>query len=355
MKLTPDRLAAHLEKPLNALYVAHGDEPLLVAEAGDAIRAAARAQGFDERDILVSGPGFGWEALFEATGNLSLFASRKLIDLRVPNGKPGKDGGDALKRLAESSATVADDVITLVTLPELDWATRKSAWFTALGKHGVLIECNAPPREQLPRWLATRLAAQQQTAAPEALAFIAEHVEGNLLAAHQEIRKLSLLHPPGALDTEAVRDAVLDVARYSVDGLRNALLEGDAARCSRLLEGLEGEGTAPPLVLWTLANEIRTLARLHAAQAGGQAAGRRAQIRARVRRRSPPQGAAGTDTSFATKTARRTRSRGAHRSCHQGVGARRSMGRVPAPDAAPVHHGATLMSPERGARRILPR
>ena len=271
MKLTPDRLAAHLAKPLNALYVAHGDEPLLVAEAGDAIRAAARSQGFDEREILVSGPGFGWEALFEATGNLSLFASRKLIDLRIPNGKPGKDGGDALKRLAESSAAVADDVITLVTLPELDWATRKTAWFTALGKHGVLIECNAPPRTQLPAWLAMRLEAQQQSASPEALAFIADHVEGNLLAAHQELRKLALLHPPGALDTGAVRDAVLDVARYSVDGLRTALLEGDAARCSRLLEGLEGEGTAPPLVLWTLANEIRTLARLQAARAGGQA------------------------------------------------------------------------------------
>lgn len=271
MKLAPDRLSAHLDKPLGALYVAHGDEPLLVAEAGDAIRAVAKKQGFDEREILVSGPGFSWAALSEATGNLSLFASRKLIDLRVPNGKPGKDGGDALKRLAESAAKVADDVITLVTLPELDWATRKTAWFSALAAHGVMIECNAPPREKLPNWLAMRLAAQQQSASPATLAFIADHVEGNLLAAHQELRKLALLHPPGALDTSAVRDAVLDVARYSVDGLRTALLEGDAARCSRLLEGLEGEGTAPPLVLWTLANEIRTLARLHAAQAAGQA------------------------------------------------------------------------------------
>lgn len=270
MKLTPDRLATHLEKPLGALYVAHGDEPLLVAEAGDAIRAAAKNQGFDEREILVSGPGFNWAGLFEATGNLSLFASRKLIDLRIPNGKPGKDGGDVLKRLAESTAKVADDVITLVTLPELDWATRRTAWFSALAAHGVTIECNAPPREQLPNWLAARLAVQQQSASPDALAFIADHVEGNLLAAHQELCKLALLYPPGALDTDAVREAVLDVARYSVDGLRTALLEGDAARCSRLLEGLEGEGTAPPLVLWALANEIRTLARLHAAQAAGQ-------------------------------------------------------------------------------------
>ena len=270
MNLHPDRLSAHLEKPLAALYVLHGNEPLTVSEAGDALRAAARRQGFDEREILISGPGFGWETLFEATGNLSLFGSRKVIDLRIPNGKPGKDGGDALKRLADRAEPTATDVITLISLPELDWAARKTAWFTALSQKGVAIECNAPPREQLPQWIARRLTAQQQNAPTEALAFIAEHVEGNLLAAHQEITKLALLHPPGELSLEAVREAVLDVARYDIDGLRSAVLEGDAGRCSRLLEGLAGEGTAAPLLLWMLANEIRTLARLQSAQAEGQ-------------------------------------------------------------------------------------
>jgi DNA polymerase-3 subunit delta len=270
MKLAPDRLGAHLEQSLGALYLVHGDEPLLVSEAGDAIRAAARSRGFDEREILVSGQGFNWARVFESTGAMSLFGDRKVVDLRIPNGKPGKDGGDALKQLAERTPAQADDVLTLITLPELDWAARKTAWFTALEKQGVVIECNAPPREQLPRWIALRLGAQQQSAPPEALNFIADHVEGNLLAAHQELRKLALLHPPGELSLDAVRDAVLDVARYSVEHLRMALLEGNAARCSRLLEGLAGEGTAAPLVLWTLANEIRTLARVQSAQRGGQ-------------------------------------------------------------------------------------
>ncbi len=273
MKLSPDRLTPQLEQALGALYVVHGNEPLLVSEAGDAIRAAAKAQGFDEREILVSGPGFGWEAVFESTGTLSLFGNRKVVDLRIPNGKPGKDGGDALKQLATQTPSQADDVITLITLPELDWATRKTAWFAALEKAGVSIECNAPPREQLPRWIAMRLSNQQQSAPADALAFIADHVEGNLLAAHQELRKLALLYPVGELSLDQVRDAVLDVARYSVEHLRMALLEGDAARCSRLLEGLAGEGTAAPLVLWTLANEIRTLARIQSAQHRGQPIG----------------------------------------------------------------------------------
>ncbi|QID18938.1 DNA polymerase III subunit delta [Nitrogeniibacter mangrovi] len=270
MKLAPDRLATQLGQTLGALYVVHGDEPLLVSEAGDAIRAAARQQGFDEREILVSGPGFGWEALFASTGTMSLFGSRKVVDLRIPNGKPGKDGGDALKQLAEHTPDRAEDVLTLITLPELDWATRKTAWFGALDRRGVVVECNAPPREQLPGWIALRLGAQQQSAPAEALAFIADHVEGNLLAAHQELRKLALLYPAGELSLEQIREAVLDVARYSVEHLRMALLEGNAARCSRLLEGLAGEGTAPPLVLWTLANEVRTLARIQSAQQRGQ-------------------------------------------------------------------------------------
>lgn len=270
MKLGPDRLAKHLEQPPGALYVVHGDEPLLVSEAGDAIRQAARAAGFDEREILVSGQGFDWGSVLASTGTLSLFGDRKVVDLRIPNGKPGKDGGDALKQLAEASPPAAEDVITLITLPELDWATRKTAWFGALDKHGVVVECNAPPREHLPRWIALRLGAQQQSAPDDALAFIADHVEGNLLAAHQELRKLALLYPAGALSLDQIRDAVLDVARYSVEHLRTALLEGNAARCARLLEGLAGEGTAPPLVLWTLANEIRTLARIQSAQGRGQ-------------------------------------------------------------------------------------
>lgn len=267
MNLRPEQLAAHLDKPLAPLYVLHGNEPLLVLEAGDAIRAAARKQGYAEREVLVAGQGFKWTELQSAAGNLSLFGASKLVDLRIPNGKPGRDGGEALQRYARS---LDDGVVTLVTLPELDWATRKAAWFVALCEAGVAVETNAPERDRLPDWIAQRLARQQQKAGSEALAFIADHVEGNLLAAHQEILKLGLLHPPGELSFDAVREAILNVARYNVDSLRQAMLEGDAARCARLLEGLKGEGEAPPLILWALANEIRTLANLRQGLDEGQ-------------------------------------------------------------------------------------
>lgn len=267
MILRPDQLPAHLERPLAPLYVLHGDEPLLVLEAADTIRAAARTQGFDERETLVVGQGFKWDQLTLAAGNLSLFGGRKLIDLRIPTGKPGRDGGDALQRYV---AGLDGGTVTLVTLPELDWATRKTAWFKVLSDAGVVLELNAPERERLPAWIAARLDRQQQKATRDALEFIAEHVEGNLLAAHQEILKLGLLHPPGELTLEDVRAAVLSVARYDLDALREALLEGDPARCVRLLEGLRAEGAAPPLVLWAITTEIRTLAALRTAQDAGQ-------------------------------------------------------------------------------------
>lgn len=266
MNLRPEQLAGHLEKTLAPLYVLHGNEPLLVLEAADMIRAAARQRGFTERETLVVGQGFRWDSLTAAVGNFSLFGGSKLIDLRIPTGKPGRDGGDALQRHARSPA---DGIVTLVTLPEMDWTLRKAVWFAALTEAGIAIELNAPERERLPDWIGARLARQGQRATPEALAFIAEHVEGNLLAAHQEILKLGLLHGEAPLTIGDVQDAVLNVARYDIDKLRQALLEGDPARCVRLLEGLQGEGAAPPLVLWALASEIRTLATL----ANGLAAG----------------------------------------------------------------------------------
>lgn len=267
MNLRPDQLAAQLERPLAPLWLLHGNEPLLVLEAADAIRAAARRQGFEERETLVVAQGFKWDALTLAAGNMSLFGGAKLIDLRIPTGKPGRDGGDALQRYI---AALPAQTLTLITLPEVDWQTRKTSWFKALADAATTIELNAPERERLPEWVGRRLAAQKQSAPPEALAFIADHVEGNLLAAHQEILKLGLLHGEGALTLEQVQDAVLNVARYDIDKLRLAVVEGDPARCARLLDGLKGEGAAPPLVLWALANETRTLANLCAGRDGGQ-------------------------------------------------------------------------------------
>lgn len=267
MQLRPEQLAAHLEKPLQALYVLHGDDPLLTVEAGDALRTAARKQGYDDRTVLVVTPSFKWEELFHAAGNMSLFGGRTFVDLRIPTGKPGRDGGEALQRYARD---LPADTLTLITLPEMDWRAKKAAWFAALVDTGIGIECNAPPLAQLPQWIARRLAAQQQTAPSEALEFIALHVEGNLLAAHQEIQKLGLLYPEGALTLQQVSAAVLNVARYDIDDLKNALQSRDAARCARTLEGLKAEDAAPPLVLWVLANEARQrmyrAALLHAAR-----------------------------------------------------------------------------------------
>lgn len=267
--LRPDQLTQHLSRELAPLYVLHGDEPLLVIEAADAIRAAARAKGVTEREVVVVTQGFKWSQFSLAAGNLSLFGDLKLVDLRIPTGKPGRDGGETLQRMARE-LDPHGGVITLITLPLLDWATRKQAWFTALSEAGITLECNAPELNQLPQWIAARLARQGHNAPPDALVFIAEHVEGNLLAAHQEIQKLGLLFEPGPLSLEQVADTVLNVARYDTEKLRTALLEGDTARCARLLEGLKGEGAAPPLVLWALTNEIRTLANLRSAVDAGQ-------------------------------------------------------------------------------------
>ena len=256
MLLKGEQLAAHLERELRPLYVLYGDEPLLVLEAADAIRARARQQGYNEREVLTVLPQFDWGLLLAAGGNLSLFGDRKLIDLRIPTGKPGKEGSAALQQWCQN---LSMDNLLLVTLPELDWREEKSAWFTALTNAGVALKLNAPPLNELPGWLVGRLRRQQQSADLESLKFIAERVEGNLLAAHQEIQKLALLYPPGQLSAAQIRDAVLNVARYDIDSLREALLSGDIARLTRTLDGLMQEGEAPPLILWAMSEEIRAL------------------------------------------------------------------------------------------------
>jgi DNA polymerase-3 subunit delta len=268
MHLRPEQLPAQLEKPLAPLWLLHGDDPLLVIEAGDAIRAAARRQGYSDREVLVAGANFRWSELAMAAGNLSLFGGGKLVDLRIPTGKPGREGGESLVRYA---ARPPSGVITLVTLPELDWSVKKTAWFSALSEASLVMELNAPLLSALPDWIARRLSAQGQRAERAALEFMAEHVEGNLLAAHQEIQKLGLLHPQGELSLAQVQEAVLDVARFNTDKLRFALLAGEVGRCARLLDGLAAEGVGPPLVLWALTTEIRALALLRAGLDRGEA------------------------------------------------------------------------------------
>ena len=261
MLLKGEQLATHLERELKAVYVVYGDEPLLVIEAADAIRAAARRGGFDERNVLTALPGFNWVELHHAAGNMSLFGGRTLIDLRIPTGKPGREGGAAIQ---DYCAHPSPDALLLVTLPGLDWSDEKAAWLKALTDAGVAVKLIPPNLAQLPAWIAGRLGRQQQQADGDALRFIAERVEGNLLAAHQEILKLGLLHPPGKLSLQQIQDAVLNVARYDLDGLREALLAGDVARLTRTLDGLQQEGEAPPLVLWAITEEVRALAQVKA-------------------------------------------------------------------------------------------
>jgi DNA polymerase-3 subunit delta len=201
---------------------------------------------------------------------MSLFGDRKMIELRIPTGKPGKDGGAALQAYAKD---LSPDNLTLITLPKLDWQTAKAAWVGALQQAAVYIEIPTIERAALPNWIGVRLAAQGQSADRQSLDFIADRVEGNLLAAHQEIQKLGLLHEPGKLTFEQIHDAVLNVARYDVFKLSEAMLSGDAARLVRMLEGLKGEGEALPLVLWAVAEEIRTLLKLKAGVAQGRPLG----------------------------------------------------------------------------------
>lgn len=275
MQVAASQLQAHLTKGCRPLYVLIGDEPLLAQEAADAIRQAARGEGVGERTVhTVSGARFDWGAVLEAGNSLSLFSDRQLVEIRIPTGKPGKDGGAALQEIARQ-APDNTATITLVTLPRLDKLTRSSAWCTALEQAGVVIPVEPVERPALPAWIAQRLARQDQRVAPgeegqRTLQFFADRVEGNLLAAHQEIRKLALLHPPGELTFEAVQDAVLDVARYGVPQLSDAVLAGRLGRVQRMLDGLEAEGEAAVRVHFSLAEDIRALHRVHEAMRGGK-------------------------------------------------------------------------------------
>jgi len=279
MQLRADQLSQHLRQcaegagRLRPIYTVHGDEALLAQEATDALRAAARAAGHTERQVhTVAGAHFDWSGLLGASQAMSLFADRQIIEIRIPSGKPGKDGSEALQRYCEH---LSDDVVTLVQLPKLDRTQQASAWFTALDRAGITLRVDTVERQALPAWIAQRLAAQGQRvqggeAGQRTLAFFADRVEGNLLAAHQEVQKLGLLYPQGELTFEQIEAAVLNVARYDVFKLGEAVLAGQVPRALRMLEGLQAEGEAAVLVHWTLANDILALKRARDALNAGK-------------------------------------------------------------------------------------
>lgn len=270
MVITSEELPRHLASGLKQLYVVYGDAPLLAIEAADSIRSAARAAGYTERETYIAEQHFKWNELQNSAQTLSLFASRKVIDLRIPSGKPGVEGGQALQAYC---AGLNPDVLTLISLPKLDWAVQKSQWFGALKQHGIMISADDIPRNALPRWIAARLKLQEQTADSATLGFLADCGEGNLLAALQEIRKLALLFPPGPLSFDQVKDAVMDVARYDIFKLSEAMLNGNVARYAHILDGLRAEGTAAVLVLWAISEDVRMLGKvLQSIQRGGELA-----------------------------------------------------------------------------------
>jgi DNA polymerase-3 subunit delta len=267
MRIESEQLAAHLAQELRPLYTIFGEETLLGLEAADRVRQRARELGYSERSVNIVEPGFDWSQLTMEANSMSLFAGKRLIEIRIPSGKPGTEGADALRRYASK---LAPDTVSMVVLPKLDKAQQASAWMEALDRAGLVIAANPVTAARLPHWLKTRLASQGQHADQESLQFLASRVEGNLLAAYQEVQKLALLFPPGPISFEQLEQAVADVARYDVFKLGECLLANNAARFIRMLDGLQAEGVAPPLILWALAEEARALLHVKSGLDAGQ-------------------------------------------------------------------------------------
>ena len=269
MKLRAEQLGRQLEGELAPVYLISGDEPLLVQEAADAVRAAARARGHDDHRVMHAERGFDWGTLVEARDSLSLFGGARLLELRLPGGKPGDAGSRAL---CDYLAAPPPDAVLLILAPRLEAASLRTRWAKAVEQAGVLVQIWPVEAAAMPRWVARRMRAAGLGPAPGAAELIAERTEGNLLAASQEIRKLALMCPGGRVGCDEVAAAVADSARFDVFGLVDAALEGDARRALRVLYGLRAEGVEPTLVLWALAREVRGLTALASRVEGGEQA-----------------------------------------------------------------------------------
>ena len=247
-------------------YLVSGDEPLQLGECCDVIRQAAREAGHSSREVFEVGTGFDWQQLYAEAAAFSLFAEKKIIDLRIPSGKPGAEGSRAL---VDYCANPPPDTLLLLTLPKLDRQQQNAKWFKALDSIGSVIQVWPIEPQRLPSWIERRLRRVGIEPSREAIAMLADRVEGNLLAAQQEIEKLLLLHGPGPLDADQLAAAVSDSARYDVFELVDSALRGEADRCVQILTGLRGEGVAPPVVLWALHREVRNMAQISADVAKG--------------------------------------------------------------------------------------
>lgn len=259
MKISANQILSKLDQPLLPCYLVTGDEHLLVQEILDAIRAAARTQGFGTRDLFVQTTGFDWSELSAAGGNMSLFAERQIIELRLPTGKPGVKGSAAI---AEFAANVSEDILFIVSAPKLDRNAAKAKWVSALDQHGAVVQVWPVSPRDLPGWINARMKQAGLQPERDAVQLIADRVEGNLLAAQQEIEKLRLLHGEGSITAEDVDAAVADSSRFDVYKLVDAAVGGNPSRALRILNGVRSEGVEPVIVMWALTRELRTLANL---------------------------------------------------------------------------------------------
>ncbi len=267
MKVDARQLDGHLARGLAPIYLVCGDEPLLVAEAADRIRAQARSEGFDERDLLVAGRGFKWAELEGNADSLSLFAARRIIELRLPTPRPGDAGSKALQQLANRPDP---DRLVLVVTSKLDSSASRGKWVKAIDANGVVVQVWPIDRTELPAWIKRRATSVGVKLTQRAAEALADRVEGNLLAADQELRKLAILGRETSIDEDEVLDAVANSARFDVFRLVDGLLAGDARRVFSVFAGLRSEGAEPALICWALSRELSLLARLHTALQQGQ-------------------------------------------------------------------------------------
>jgi len=267
MRVRVDQLGGALSRSMASIYLISGDEPLQLGEAADSVRQAAKAQGYSDRLVMDHGTGFNWDELAAISAEMSLFSERRVIDLRLSSTKIGTDGSKALAAYAERPS---EDDLLLITSPKLEKAQQNAKWVKAIEKIGVLVQVWPIEAAQLPRWVDQRLQSRGLKPEREVASMLAERVEGNLLAAAQEVEKLLLLNGPGSVTIEQMLSAVADSARFDVYGLVDAALQGNLTRVTRMLEGLRGEGLAAPVVLWALAREIRMLSSMRFAIDSGE-------------------------------------------------------------------------------------
>ncbi|GAA6170183.1 DNA polymerase III subunit delta [Sessilibacter corallicola] len=267
-KIRAEQLAGHCKNPLAPIYVIFGDEPLLRQEACDTLRKAATEQGYTERERYYSDASLDWDDVFSGAANFSLFAERKMVEIHLHNGKPGDKGAKAIMRYCEDPS---EDTLLLITAPKLDGTSQRSKWFKALEAQGQIVQVWPVNAEQLPRWIDQRLKAKGLSASSEAIDMLSAKVEGNLLAAKQEIEKLTLISSQDrVISAEEMAAVVGDSARYDVFGLVDKALTGKTESAMKTLQGLKSEGTEPVIILWALAREIRTLVAICEAVESGQ-------------------------------------------------------------------------------------